>query len=212
MRFLSFVLKGISAGILIGIATTMYLLCPNKIVGAFLFCFGLLVICMLKYTLFTGVIGYVFDSPHRVIPGLIGNILGVCGFAFLMRVYSNSIFIASNDILVNKIHNVTPINTFISALVCGMLMFIAVEIYNRQGTYHIAGIVTAIPCFILCGFDHSIVNMFHMSMSSTTDEFVMGTMVVGISLLGNTVGALIIRGLMGATLVCEVGWLNKNKK
>ena len=46
--------KSISAGIMIGIGATVYLLCENKIIAAFLFAAGLFAICTFEMNLFTG--------------------------------------------------------------------------------------------------------------------------------------------------------------
>ena len=189
-KFCNNVISGISAGIIIGIATTMYVVCPNKIVGAFLFSFGLMAICILRQTLYTGAIGYVFIKQTGILSGLLGNALGVCGISLLIRAYSQEIHTASNTILVGKLE-VLPIKMFISAIICGMLMFIAVEIFNRTND-SVLGIITAVPCFIICGFDHCIVNMYHLTMANSWYEFVIGTMVVSLSLIGNSLGAMLM--------------------
>lgn len=189
-KFCNNVISGISAGVIIGIATTMYLVCPNKIVGAFLFSFGLMAICILRQILYTGAIGYVFIKQTGILSGLLGNVIGVCGFSLLIRAYSQDIHSMSNAVLVSKIE-VLPIKTFISAVVCGMLMFIAVEMFHRTED-SIVGIVTAVPCFIICGFDHCIVSMYHLAMANSLYEFIIGSMVVSITLLGNSLGAMIM--------------------
>lgn len=184
------ILNGIPAGILIGISTTMYLICPNKIVGAFLFSFGLMAICLLKLSLYTGAIGYVFIAHKGILSGLLGNVIGVCGFSLLIRAYSTEIHAMSNSVLLSKME-VLPIKTFISAVVCGMLMFLAVEIFKRTDD-NIVGIVTAVPCFIICGFDHCIVSMYHLMMANSLDELLIGMMVVSIVLVGNSFGAMVM--------------------
>lgn len=200
--FLNYFKGGISAGIIIGIFTTMYLVCPNKLVGAFLFSGGLLTICILGLTLFTGVIGYVVVEPKPVLPGLAGNLVGMIATSLVIRYYGPNVQSLSNQILLDTITD-GPIRTFVSAIFCGMLMFIAVHIYRQKNS--VLGIVTAIPCFVLCGFDHSIVNMFHWAMASNLTEFALGSMIVGVSLIGNTVGALLIYLLFN-------GFPNKKKK
>lgn len=187
--FKKYFIGGIPAGMLIGISTTMYLMCPNKTVGAFLFSGGLLAICLLRLTLFTGAIGYVMVRPAPVLPGLVGNLVGMFGVALVIKYYDPNVYALSNQILLNTIAD-GPIRTIISAVFCGMLMFIAVHIFNIRDS--VLGIVTAIPCFVICGFDHSIVNMFHWAMSSNLYEFAVGSMVVGVSLMGNTIGALLM--------------------
>ena len=189
-NFCNNVTSGISAGVIIGIATTMYIVCPNKIVGAFLFSFGLMAICILRQTLYTGVIGYVFIKQTGILYGLLGNALGVCGFSLLIRAYSQEIHTASNTILVNKLEGL-PMKMVISAIICGRVMFIAVEIFKKTDD-SVLGIITAVPCFIICGFDHCIVNMYHLAMANSWYEFIIGTMVVSLSLIGNSIGAMLM--------------------
>ena len=45
-KYLDYLLKGIYAGIMIGIGGTIFLALDNKIAGSFLFSIGLLMICM----------------------------------------------------------------------------------------------------------------------------------------------------------------------
>ena len=45
-KYLDFIIKGIYAGILIGMGGIAYLAIDNKIVGSFIFSFGLLTVCM----------------------------------------------------------------------------------------------------------------------------------------------------------------------
>ena len=57
-KYLDFFIKGIYAGIMIGIGGIAYLAIPNKIVGSFIFSIGLLTVCMYGMNLYTGKIGY----------------------------------------------------------------------------------------------------------------------------------------------------------
>ena len=70
-------------------------------------------------------------------------------------------------------------------------MFLAVEIFKRTDD-NIVGIVTAVPCFIICGFDHCIVSMYHLMMANSLDELLIGMMVVSIVLVGNSFGAMVM--------------------
>ena len=58
-KYVEFLIKGIYAGILIGIGGTAYLAIENKIAGAFIFSLGLLTICIYSFNLYTGKIGYI---------------------------------------------------------------------------------------------------------------------------------------------------------
>src|SRR5690554_547268 len=75
-------LSAIMAGALIAIAGTtyLYLMTDYKIIGAFLFGFGLLCVVTLDYKLYTGRIGYLIDHDKTYIFEILiiifGNILG----------------------------------------------------------------------------------------------------------------------------------------
>ena len=57
-KYLDFLIKGFFAGVLISIGGIAYLGIENKIVGSFIFSFGLLTVCMYSFNLYTGKIGY----------------------------------------------------------------------------------------------------------------------------------------------------------
>ena len=56
--------KSVASGVMISVGATVYLSCPNKIAGAFLFAIGLFVICSYGLNLFTGKIGYVLSAKN----------------------------------------------------------------------------------------------------------------------------------------------------
>ena len=49
-KYVDYLIKSIFAGVMIGIAGTVFLRVDNNIIGSFLFSIGLLVICCLLYT------------------------------------------------------------------------------------------------------------------------------------------------------------------
>ena len=53
------ILKSILAGVLIALAGIVYLNCADKVVGSFLFSFGLCLVIILEANLYTGKVGYV---------------------------------------------------------------------------------------------------------------------------------------------------------
>ena len=75
-KYLDYLIKSIFAGIMIGIAGTVYLRVDNNIVGALLFSIGLLVICMYGMNLYTGKIGYILINKLNYIYELLITILG----------------------------------------------------------------------------------------------------------------------------------------
>ena len=76
-KYVDYLIKSIFAGIMIGIAGTVYLRVDNNIVGSFLFSIGLLVICMYGMNLYTGKIGYIFINSFNYIYELLVTIIGI---------------------------------------------------------------------------------------------------------------------------------------
>ena len=100
-KYLDFLIKGFYAGILIGIGGIAYLAIENKIVGSFIFSFGLLTICIYSFNLYTGKVGYILVNKMNylleLLLSLIGNFLGTLTVGTLMRLtrFQNYIYFSS---------------------------------------------------------------------------------------------------------------------
>ena len=70
---------------------------------------------------------------------------------------------------------------FLKSVMCGAIMYLAVELY-RRGTK--LGILLGVPLFIFCGFQHSIANVITMGAAGAFSWTVL------LCALGNLVGAL----------------------
>ncbi len=187
---------GIIAGIAIGIGGIIFLSVDNSVVGAFLFGVGLLTVLFFELQLFTGKIGYlVFNKPDYVIELIItwlGNFAGAYFSAFAVkntRIFQK--FDAVYEIADVKLGD-SPLSSFLLALFCGILMFVAVDIFKnaKEGTVKIVGVIFPITVFILCGFEHCVANMFFFSLADAWS--VKSFFYIIIMTLGNSVGALII--------------------
>ena len=195
-KYVDFLIKGFYAGILISIGGIAYLGIENKIVGSFIFSFGLLIICMYSFNLYTGKVGYILVNKINYIIelliSLIGNFLGTFTFGNLMRLtrFGNYIETATN--IVNTKLNDNIISIFILAVMCGMIMYIAVNNYKKEndviGKY--MTIFMGVMAFILCGFEHCVANMFYFSIAGVYSFKMFYYLIVMI--LGNSLGSLII--------------------
>ena len=182
----------ISAGIMIAIGGSVFLSCDVKYVGAVLFSVALLCICYLGYYLFTGKIGYLADDFSK------NNIFNLCvGLAFnlivtfLLGMLISFVFPALLDkayIMCTAKLEQTFFVTFIRAIFCGVLMYTAVEIFKEKKTP--LGIIFCIPVFILCGFEHSIADMFYFGASGIFEARIITFELAAV--LGNTVGGLLL--------------------
>lgn len=194
--------RGICAGILISLGGGIFLACEEKIIGAMFFSLALVCICMLGYTLYTGKICYISDSPDKakvneLLFGLLGNIIGtaICGIA--VKYALPSIFEAATKLWANKLSGQVWWQTLIRAAFCGMLVYLSVEIYKKKNTP--LGIILCIPSFILSGYEHSIADMFYYAASDfNAAELGKSLLFLILVVIGNSIGGLIIPLLMKA--------------
>ncbi len=187
---------GIIAGICIGIGGIVYLSSDNSVVGAFLFSIGLLSILYFRLQLFTGKIGYIFiNKPSYAIELIltwIGNFIGAFFAAVLIRHTRVFDKIGKVYSIVDVKLNDDILSVFILSLFCGILMFIAVDIFNnaKEGTVKIIGVLFPVAVFILSGFEHCVANMFYFSLAGIFD--INSVFYIIIMTFGNSVGGIII--------------------
>lgn len=187
MRLNKSLIDGISAGLLILIGCTVYLSVENKIIGSLLFSIALFTICYKGYSLFTGKVGYLFNSKitwGEVSSTLLGNIIGLLIFGFIIRIGLPSLKEVSLS-LVNIKLNQSYLEAFVRAIFCGMLMFIAVDGFKKynQPLFIFLCVIT----FILCGFEHSIADIGYFILAG---EFPI--LYIIIIIIGNSMGSWII--------------------
>ncbi len=188
----------VCAGICIGIGGTVFLATPNNIIGAFLFCIGLITILVFKFNLYTGMLGYVLDNkPSYLLTVLVvwcGNFAGTALTAFLVR--STRI----GDALVKRAGGIVQIklddklmSLFILGIFCGILMFVAVDTFKKnvevKDTLIVYAVVMGVMVFIVAGFEHSIADMFYFALAGKIKECLLSLLVIT---LGNFVGGNLI--------------------
>lgn len=195
-KYLDYLIKSIFAGIMIGIAGTVYLRVDNNIVGALLFSIGLLVICMYGMNLYTGKIGYILINKLNYIYELLITILGnFIGTFLVARLVLLTRFKSVSDKAVDLVNlklNDNLFSIFILSVLCGILMYIAVNNYkkinNEIGKY--SCIFMCVMVFILSGFEHSIANMYYISVANLLS--LKSLLYIFIMILGNSVGSILI--------------------
>lgn len=197
--YLSTIKGGIAAGVCISIGCTAYLATDNKIVGAFLFTVGLFIICLFGLDLYTGKIGYALKGGGFVRPilALIGNFVGVCVSIIIIYGALPDIIIQCNEVATMKLSQ-SAMSAASRAICCGTLMFVAVDNFKRQtdGILKSIGIVLCVPTFILCGFEHSIADMFYLLMASLAtlqkEMFITTLIYLLIIIVYNGIGAMVM--------------------
>ena len=189
------VCSGILAGLMISIGGAVFLSCADKTVGSVGFTIGLLGVCFYGANLYTGRIGYLFDRHDRdgiadLVFGLIGNLIGTTLCGLLLHQMKGE---AAAAVCEAKLAQ-TALDTVIRGAFCGMLVYIAVNLFRDKKTP--LGILVGIPVFILSGFEHSIADAFYFAaagnFSGKTLLFIL------LVILGNSIGALIFDRLLWA--------------
>ncbi len=196
MERLRQLIYGIVAGLGIGIGGTVYLSVENGIVGAFLFGIGLLAVCVFSLQLFTGKIGYlVYNKPSYLIElalTWLGNFLGT----FIVGVVIKYTRIFPKLSRVNEIVDVKlndgVLSIFILSTFCGILMFIAVDVYKnaKEGVIKAIGVFLPVVVFILSGFEHCIADMFYVTLANAWSLHALFYIIV--MTIGNSLGGMII--------------------
>ena len=193
---INILLKGIYAGIMIGIGGSIYLSVSNRVVGAILFAIGLLTICVYKMNLYTGMIGYILENKFgylkTLIITLLGNLLGTIITALLiLNTRIANISIRAREMVIIKISD-NYLSIFILSVFCGILMYIAVNNFKKgeDSIIKYLSIFICVVVFILCGFEHCIANMYYISLAKSWSFKSVISMLFMI--LGNSFGAIIM--------------------
>lgn len=204
-------IKSIMAGIAISLGAIIYLTLDNHIIGSFLFTIGIFTIYTFGLDLFTGKVCYIPNKDLSFMKTLLivilGNAVGAVGMGYLLR----------ETKLVSLVKHTTKIvdvkladglfSTFVMALLCGVMICIAVigyqTIQDSLGKY--LALFLPIMVFILSGFEHSIADMFYFSMANAWDmnAFLHIIVIIFGNLVGGAALPFAIKLLDGDALGCH---------
>lgn len=180
-NYINLFLRAVFAGMVVSFACILFINFGGPW-GAVLFSVGLIVILCLNLGLFTGMAG--FDASHiRLVAALVGNLLG----AFVSSIFlkfkitnpTNLQAIVSSKFSTNLLH------TYISAIICGVLIFTAIKSYKAAGNF--LPVVACVAAFVALGADHSIANSFYYFAALAPKET--AALNILICVLGNYTGA-----------------------
>lgn len=154
--------KSIVASLLITIVAYCNLLCENRYIGAFMFSFGLIVICKYNLNLFTGQAGYITikQIPNYLIT-IITNLFYSMFFSALLSFNENACLKAKEIWAIKSSLDVDSL--IFSSFFCGVLIYIGVDYYKKHSS--IIGLLFAIPIFVLCGFDHAVADTVYFTLA-----------------------------------------------
>lgn len=211
-------LKGILAGLAIGLGGFLYILMIfllhdslaelGKILGSILFSIGLFIVCTFSLHLYTGKIGLIYEGRQTkefyiCLPiMLVGNAIGAfaLGYAcyFIFRntdVYTYALNAANSRLVFNNFFDY--LTTMIKAFLCGLCVYLAVKSFtlNRLKPLGIALLVFFVFVFVYCGFQHCIANMFYFGMANTINwnTLINLSLVILFNSLGPVVGVTLVK-------------------
>ena len=188
--------KACLAGLFIGIAGLIYLSVDNKVIGAILFSFGLLMVVTKGYYLYTGKVGYLLPYTKGylivLLKTLLGNIIGI-GFVGLLFRFAGiqSVIDAAETLSLAKLDHAWY-ETLILAVFCGMMMYVGVQGYKamKLDIMKVLIVILAVTIFILSKFEHSIANMLYFFLGNTWS--LQAILFTGLWIVGNGIGAVIL--------------------
>ncbi len=195
-HFLKVFLRSIPAGMAIGIGGAVLLGTMNYVgaeyrwVGAILFSVGLFTVFTFGFDLYTGKVGYMFnDKPWTygvdLLIMLVGNFVGALFIGICMPMPDAFVpgFIDGRLDMLDD-----PIRIVLKGIFCGMLMFIAADVYKTKKSY--LGAFICVPVFILAGSEHSIADMYYFCAANVYS--VEALCFILLVALGNAIGGVII--------------------
>lgn len=180
-------LKGILAGLAIGVGGFLYILMVflikgelGKVLGSTLFAVGLFTVCTFSLHLYTGKIGLVYEKRQTntfyiCLPiMLIGNAIGaiglgyICYFAFRnLDIFQVALNTANARLSFNGFDDY--LSCCIKSLLCGLCVYLAVKsfAYKRISIIGTLLLIIFVFIFVYCGFQHCVANMFYFGFANS---------------------------------------------
>lgn len=195
MKILNTFIFAMLAGGAISIGGMAFLVSESKTVGAVFFTVGLFAVCTLGLNLFTGKVCYVFDNGPKYAATCcliwLGNLAGAWLAGTMIRATRLSGLVErAKELTAVKLSD-GLLSVFILAIFCNVLIFLAVESYNKNphelGKY--LGLLFGVCVFVMAGFEHCVANMFYFTAADVWSGHTLFYDLV--MTLGNAVGGVI---------------------
>ncbi len=153
--------SAVFAGVCIGLAGFGFL--AGKVIGTFLFIFGLATVVKYQLKLFTGTAGFIqsWADFWDLLLILVGNWVGCGLIALIARCSAMPLQDTAQTLLESRLA-VGYWQAGVLAIGCGILMTTAVT-FARKGNElgNWIPLIFAVPLFIHCGFPHCIADAFY---------------------------------------------------
>ena len=213
-QLLSFV-KGILAGLAIGLGGFLYVLMVHfvqgelgRVLGSLLFAVGLFTVCTCMLHLYTGKIGMVYEGKQTKdfyisLPVmLIGNAIGAFGFGFaLWAIFKDTSVMETVNRICTSRTTLASFDDFLAVIVqstlCGVCVYLAVKAFslNRLKPIGILLLVFFVFVFVYSGFQHCIANMFYFGFGNHINgyTFINLAFCILFNSLGPVFGVLLVK-------------------
>lgn len=200
-KTISFLIDAIMSGLFLCVGCAVSMSTQSKPLGAFLFSLGLFAIITFKFGLYTGKAGYMAVKPPsyilEVAITLFGNAIGTAiGGTLLGLTRFGAVFTEKAAAITEAKFTDSPLSMFILAIMCGILMFTAVEgnkktVKNSDFIGGLFMVVIPVMVFIICGFNHCVADLayFFISGCANAESAILYFPIV---ILGNAVGCMLI--------------------
>lgn len=191
--------SSIFAGIYIGVAGFGFLASGiqsetyGSLVGAVLFCLGLMAVVGYRLKLYTGTAGYINKNEvGDLFLILLGNIIGCFLVALFSRVSPMDIQTAAQNIVELRLRT-GAVRCGVLGIGCGLLMTTAVT-FAREKNF--LPLLFAVPLFIVCGFTHCVADAFYYLATPLSFWKIHALEILGVYaciVLGNLIGCNLYR-------------------
>ena len=188
MKLIKLITKSVLAGVLIALAGIVYSNCSDKVIGSFLFSFGLCLVIILEANLYTGKVGYCTTAEDFLDVGmiLIMNLVS----AYLVGLISGMgpMHDSATAIVTAKLETEWWI-TLLKSIGCGNCIYGSVEGYKKTKSF--IPVILGVMCFILAGFNHVVADAFYIGVARFGSiEVLQYLLLVAV---GNAFGSILIR-------------------
>ncbi len=211
--------KGILAGLSIGVGGFLYILMVHyvngelgKVLGSLLFAVGLFTVCTFGFHLYTGKIGLVYENKQQKkfyisLPIMyLGNAVGAFGLGYICYAIfkDTSVMDTVNSVCLSRT-SLASFNDYLSCIVrsllCGLCVYLAVKAFNlnRLKPLGISLLVLFVFIFVYAGFQHCIANMYYFGFGNHINgyTFVNLLFVTLFNSLGSALGYLLVKVISG---------------
>jgi formate/nitrite transporter FocA (FNT family) len=153
--------SAVLAGFAISVGATAFLLTENRIVGAVLFCVGLLMVRTFSLALFTGKVSRALDGETWARLGVIwlGNLTGTVLTALVETAtrLAPALSQRAQEVCEVKCGD-SLLSLFVLGMFCNVMIYLAVT--PTEG--HLA-LLYGVVIFVLCGFEHCVADMYYFT-------------------------------------------------